>query len=556
MKTNLKINGIATITILLLSLHASAQTAEDALIIGQNQYGGTARTISMGNAFTALGGDLGSIAINPAGSAVSGFSQVTLSPGINISASRSRSTNYYSGMRVDQNKADFILPNVAFNINFGTNNSILKSFNIGVVSNISNTFTEQSVLGGRTNESSYFGAQAQAATDWRIEAADMEKSDCYERYPFDLCLNYKAFLYSPITGETNRYVGITENAEGPDAQGNYNITMREGGMLKQSWGREVTGSKNEYLFNLGFNLIDKVFLGASIGLTTFNRRYNDYFKEAAMDPSRYPASFTSSTGVTYNTFWRDGSYNYKISTSGTGFYCKFGIIYVPTPWLRFGAAIQLPSNMQITENYGASASSSFDNAMFSSKVSTDNYQNKYSLRIPMRANFGIAGIIAKRFVLSADYEFCPYGDMVFQYNKVNAEDWLQQNQSVKSSLGMGHSLRFGAEARINSAFSARLGYILTSNPSLNGVDSRNNLPINHFANWGKHGENTASFGLGFNSKGSFFADVAVAARIFSTGFFYPYDNMHDIDGRVVVRAPEYVIDRTLWTAVVTLGWRF
>ncbi|MBP5538728.1 MAG: hypothetical protein J6X69_02670 [Bacteroidales bacterium] len=541
---------------MLLPLKSSAQTPEDALTIGQNHYGGTARTIAMGNAFTALGGDLGSIAINPAGSAVSGFSQITMTPGINISSSNSRSTNYYNGVRVDQNKAEFVLPNVAFNINFGTGNSILKGFNIGVVSNISNTFTEQSVLGGRTNESSFFGAQAQAATDWRIEAADMEKSDCYDRFPFDLCLNYKAFLYSPITGETNRYVGITENAEGPDAQGNYNITMREGGMLKQNWGREVSGSKNEYFVNLGFNLIDKVFLGASIGLTSFNRRYNDYFKEAAVDPTRYPASFTNSSGVTYHTFWRDGSYNYNISMSGSSFYCKFGVIYVPTPWLRFGAAVQLPGNMQITENYGASANSTFDNAMFSTHVSTGNFQNRYTLRIPMRANFGVAGIIAKRFVLSADYEFCPYGDMVFQYNKVDAEDWLGRNQDIKTGLGTGHSLRFGAEARINSALSARLGYILTNNPSLAGVDSRNHLPVNHFANWGKHGENTFSFGLGFNSKGSFFADVAVAARVFSTGFFYPYDDMHDIDGKRVVVAPEYVIDRTLWTAAVTVGWRF
>ena len=73
MKSNITHSFIAIITILLFSVKASAQTAEDALTIGQNQYGGTARTISMGNAFTALGGDLGSIAINPAGSAVSGF---------------------------------------------------------------------------------------------------------------------------------------------------------------------------------------------------------------------------------------------------------------------------------------------------------------------------------------------------------------------------------------------------------------------------------------------------------------------------------------------------
>ena len=57
---------------------ASAQTVGDALRFSDNNYYGTARTIAMGNAFTALGGDLGSVSINPAGSAVNSFSQVTI----------------------------------------------------------------------------------------------------------------------------------------------------------------------------------------------------------------------------------------------------------------------------------------------------------------------------------------------------------------------------------------------------------------------------------------------------------------------------------------------
>ena len=60
-------------TTIILSLAAAAvyaQTANDAYMFSENQYEGTARTMAMGNAFTALGGDLGSIGINPAGSAV------------------------------------------------------------------------------------------------------------------------------------------------------------------------------------------------------------------------------------------------------------------------------------------------------------------------------------------------------------------------------------------------------------------------------------------------------------------------------------------------------
>ena len=46
------------------------QTADVAVLLSQEQTEGSARTMAMGNAFTALGGDIGAISVNPAGSAV------------------------------------------------------------------------------------------------------------------------------------------------------------------------------------------------------------------------------------------------------------------------------------------------------------------------------------------------------------------------------------------------------------------------------------------------------------------------------------------------------
>ena len=76
------------ITILLAAMSmaaAHAQTAYDALRYSENNYEGTARSVAMGNAFTALGGDLGAVTINPAGSAVAKYSQITLTPGLTFS---------------------------------------------------------------------------------------------------------------------------------------------------------------------------------------------------------------------------------------------------------------------------------------------------------------------------------------------------------------------------------------------------------------------------------------------------------------------------------------
>ena len=66
------------LTLILLAASASglyAQGLYEGLIFSQNTYYGTARSMALGNAMTAVGGDLGSIVINPAGSAVSSYSQ-------------------------------------------------------------------------------------------------------------------------------------------------------------------------------------------------------------------------------------------------------------------------------------------------------------------------------------------------------------------------------------------------------------------------------------------------------------------------------------------------
>ena len=62
---------------------AYGQNSYDALRFSQLDYEGTARSMALGNAFTALGGDLGAIAINPASSGVFINSEITYTPSLN-----------------------------------------------------------------------------------------------------------------------------------------------------------------------------------------------------------------------------------------------------------------------------------------------------------------------------------------------------------------------------------------------------------------------------------------------------------------------------------------
>ena len=67
----------------------------------------------------------------------------------------------------------------------------------------------------------------------------------------------------------------------------------------------------------------------------------------------------------------------------------------------------------------------------------------------------------------------------------------------------------------------------------------------------------ASFGLGYASKGSFFADAAVRYCFATKEYFMPYDDyMYDINGDLLAFAPEILNTRSAWKVMLTIGWRF
>ena len=116
-----------TFLLALCTFSLFGQTAYDALMLSENSYEGTARSVAMGNAFTALGGDLGAVTINPAGSAMAPYSQITITPGISIATATAGGVSPYENgdlpyfqrtMRSSLTKMN--LPNIGFTANFKT----------------------------------------------------------------------------------------------------------------------------------------------------------------------------------------------------------------------------------------------------------------------------------------------------------------------------------------------------------------------------------------------------------------------------------------------------
>lgn len=536
---------LVSISALAASIAAFAQIPEQGVVKGymtdgitwsENDYGGTARSMAMGNAVTATGGELGSVIINPAGSAVAQCSQVTLTPGVSVSmvsaaGVRTPDGNTYLSQRTSTNKGRFIMPNIGVNFSFETGRAVgLKRFTFGFISNSSNIFNS-SVIGRGLNEegtSSYAGCMAAASTNgfWNDEIS--------------LASDENIICNSPeLIG--NKDFGITE---WPLVDKTASLSSR----INQRYNHRIDGIKSDYIINLGFNISDIVFIGANLGIVSLKYSLDESISESAVETDMFPTGF------------KDLARTYGYRASGAGVYGKFGILVTPFDGLRIGAAIQTPTGMTITENYGYSISNRFLDQSFSGSTSSSG-DIRYGVTAPMRFNLGLAYTIGTKAVVSVDYERVNY--KYLKYNAKLTEDiqWFEAvNEQIQGigrygddCLAASNILRAGIEFKPIAEFALRAGYNLISDGTRFYDSSHNRL--------GGISTHSASAGIGYISSGSFFCDLAAKyiMRPDLTLQAYPdYDNRGEIENGTYleISGPRLGVRRNNLQIVATLGWRF
>ena len=555
------------ITLLMTAVTAGAQTMYDALTYSQNNYYGTARSIGMGNAMTAVGGDLGSVGINPAGSAVYNYSQFTLTPNMTISSMNAswsaypvNGTDTYTG-EVNRTLGRFTMPNVGVTLNFNTGRKRgLKGVTYGFVVNSVNNYTGQMMAGGPNDKTSYQSSMAVAADGYDIDflngyldGAGKEIDDWRHPYenaddrgyyaPWNVITNAQAGSIANY-GDINdpdyyyRYIAATEGftqTGDKDQYGNYIYDIFLGGPLNQSFGKKVTGGKTDAVLNLGFNFNDKFFLGFNLGLTSLTYNYDEYFKEAAVDPSDFRIDYDDAT-----TYFSDYRTRYSYSADGTGVYGKIGFIALPAEGLRIGAAIQTPTTLFIDEIWRQSTDVNYQNSAYNGTATSPEGNFSYRLFTPYRANAGLAYTFMGMGLLSVDYEMTDYSTMKFKNRDGGWDDTFDDvNNDIANRMGISHSVRVGAEVKPIPEFAIRAGYNFTTTPEYDGSMTLNDkLHI-------------LSVGLGYSSKGSFFADLAARYSAFSDEYISPFaDYLSD------VASPMILNKRDRYDITATIGWRF
>lgn len=533
-----------------LTFSSGAQTMYDALTYSENTYYGTARSVAMGNAFTALGGDLGGVTVNPAGSAVANYSQIAITPSLNIAVCKAQGTQWNGAdngfeRMIDNSSTRFTLPNAGFILNFDTHyTSGLKSISLGFMANGTGYFNDNLIARGTNANTSFMGALAYETTGYDI--SELTMSDPYRSsyVPWASIAGWEAGLISLYGPGNSDYIGTSESYT--EENGNY--TVFQSGTLDQNYGRTQSGSKYDYLFNAGLNFSDRFYFGFNLGITSLNYSYMDWISEYAQDPSQFKISFQNPDGGPDDvTEFSDMRFEYKYSASGVGVYGKFGFIARPFAGLRIGGAIQTPTSTVIKEWWSYSAASYYMDSEYNASSQSPEGQYRYRLVSPFRFNVGLAYTFGNFGLISADYEMCDYSGMKLRETETNDNSgYDEMNADISEYMGASHMFRAGIEIKPVPAFAIRAGYTLTTSPE--------RYYENDLKKAVKADRNSFSAGLGFSSTGSFFADLAFRATKYANEYIYPYSDY--ILGEDYFPSPEILNKKWMYDIMLTIGFRF
>lgn len=543
---------------LLAGVSAFGQGWQDAYLFSQNEYGGTARSAAMGNAVTALGGDPGTIGINPAGSSVSSYSQFMFTSGLSIDKTWSEGTIAEGdvsavgyGNLVENTYARFKVPNAGFIFNFDTGRRHgLKRTSVGFVMNSTGDYTGRMVATGINSNNSFGAFLASYADGFATNVMANEAwdyvGDLSRMPPWIAMTAYRSGMISGVTGADGAYIALTEVL---DDDGNFRMAAP----VFQKYGRKTTGYKNDWVMNFSANWDDKFFLGANLGITALRYDMLEFWEEAP-DPSapeEFPViNYSDGTSTRFKSMLMKRNF----VLDGSGIYAKAGFIWVPVQGVRIGGAIQTPTIMDITERYGYSGETNLEGKTRGSVNSAEDYWG-YDMVFPFRYNFGAALTLGNFAIVSADYEGVKYSQSRFRVSTDDEFDGYDpgtfdnQNQDIRDLLGVSHSLRLGAELKPMPGIAIRTGYNYITSGIKDGSEDAKQI---------------VSFGLGYSSTGSFYADCSLRFRFLPDEYIIPYYYYYAPDPAQFynkakdesVLTPEIRLQSTVTEATVTVGWRF
>jgi hypothetical protein len=413
--------SVAVLIVLALGINTFtfAQNEVDALRYSQPFLNGTARYNSMAGAYTALGGDITSINLNPAGLGVYRRSEMIAS--INMFNQTTNTT--FLNNTTSNGQINLNIPNLGFLIHNKIDNS-----DYGWVSNYfafsynrTNYFHNKINVEGANNKNSFL--------TYLVDRNSSGKGTSFNNLdPFIAGPMFNVYLLDTIPGSTSKY----------------RTPFYNGGVL-QSQNIDLSGQMNEVSFSFGGNFKEKLLIGGAFAINSikFSKKSN-FSEQDTQDTIDYLKSYQLIE---------------KLSTRGYGLNLKLGFIYKPLDWFRIGASVIAPTIYGLTDNYSTYIKATWDSTGdidFQTKGSDFNYL----ITTPLRVNTGMAFIIGKQGLISADYEYIDYTKARLNSSNYN---FNSENSNISNKYTKAQNIRIGGELRLDP-FVIRGGYGLYGTP--------------------------------------------------------------------------------------------
>lgn len=508
--------GLALLAFSSIGIIGHTQSADDLLRLSSQDVQGTARFSGMGGAFTALGGDFGSLSINPAGIGLYRKSEFSITP--TISSTTTNTT--YLGSKIGDNRVRFGLSNLGYvgNYSYGKQSGLVSvSYALGY--NKTMDFHRFAPMQGFNSESSILDAYAEDANFFFVHPADQQSPNGW---------NEQEFIRTTSDRDLYQELGVDEWLSGaavatellnnnfndriPPSSTNVNqflSVLYPNERVNQFRHNKRSGSTGEYVMSFGANISNKFYIGATLGMQDL--RYEDIISYSEDgDPA------LSKMELDVDEF---------IRTTGFGINGKFGFIFRPVHMFRIGAAIHTPTYYEMEETYAFDMTG---NSQGGRPISTGSvFSNVYNYRMqtPLRAEFGVAVVLGQLGLVSVDYELVNYKGMRMRDNQFSSHV-REVNEDIRNDFRTTSNIRIGGELHLGFGILVRAGFNYLQSPF--SGDSRNpdspffdklGITINR-----PHRRDFDRFmyacGVGYRD-GSFFTDFAYTLN---TGNYYylPY----------------------------------
>ncbi len=441
----MKRNIILTASLMLASLAGMAQYQADALFFSRNFYSGSAKNVAMGGSLSAVGADMSVMATNPAGMGVYKSGAMEMTPSFLVNSSKS----VFNG--VTRNEEKYGLPFTNFGFVTATSTATdWKQVSFGINYNRTNEFRNELVATGDNPNGSILDYYSYNANMYDDQTYGDRWSGLREKLAFE------TWLIDSIDGEYFNHV---------TDEGKYGETQRKS--------YKTVGGAGEWDFSLAANYKDFLYLGGTIGATSFNFSKQSLYSENDFAP----VMREDGNGVLQEANPESLEVYENLDQNGNGINFKFGFLLQPVKFVRVGGAIHSRTFMRVHEFYETRMSSVFPTADNEGKYAYDTewFSNEmdWKLRTPFRANAGLAFVFDQKEVgsyytipmtLSFGYEYADFSK-IYVRSVALADDagFDNDNSYITSHYGEAHTLNSGLEFNFGT-LKVRGGYALHTSP--------------------------------------------------------------------------------------------